>query len=383
MIGFDLTDEQRRFRDLARDFSLNEIRPIAAEYDELEEVPWEVLGSAAQTGLFSFYIPENFGGGGITDTLTYAIVKEELSWGCAAVASIIGGSSLCATPILLAGDEDQKSQFLPLFCNPRQPYLGAFALTEPSAGSDAANLVTEARLEGNHYVINGAKTFITNGGIADLYILFATLDISLGSDGITAFIVEKDTPGLVPGKKEKKMGIRASNTTMLTFDNMQVPVQNRLGKEGEGFRIAMRTFERTRTHVASSAVGLARAAFEYALDYAQQRIQFGKPIINHQAVGFMLADMATQIDAARLLIWRAASLADQGEPCIKQASMAKAFAADVAMKVTTDAVQILGGYGYSREYPVEKWMRDAKIMQIYEGTAEIQRLIISRQLAKT
>lgn len=380
MIGFDLTDEQRSMRDLAHNFSQNEIRPIAAEYDELEQVPWELLNRAAQTGLFSFYIPEDYGGGGITDILTYSIVKEELSWGCAGVASIVGASNLCATPILLAGDEDQKAEFLPRFCDPGKPYLGAFGLTEPSAGSDAASLVTEAKLEGEHYVINGAKTFITNGGIADLYVIFATLDASQGTKGITAFIVEKDTPGLVPGKKEKKMGIRASHTATLSFDNMQVPVENRLGQEGEGFKIAMRTFEHTRTTIASTAVGLARAAFEYALDYAQERVQFGKPIIHHQAIGFMLADMATQIDAARLLTWRAASLADQGRPCIKEASMAKAFAGDVAMKVTTDALQILGGYGYSRDYPVEKWMRDAKIMQIYEGTAQIQRLIISREL---
>jgi alkylation response protein AidB-like acyl-CoA dehydrogenase len=380
MIDLELTDEQRQMRKLAHVFAEKEIRPIAAEYDEREEVPWDVLQRAVETGLFSYYIPERFNGGGITDNLTYVLVKEELSWGCAGVASIIGGSSLCATPLLLAGDERQQAEYLPRFCTTERPYLGAFALTEPSAGSDAASLATEARREGGHYVINGAKTFITNGGIADLYIVFATVDISAGSRGITAFIVEKDTPGLVPGKRETKMGIRASDTTMLAFEDMRVPKQNRLGQEGEGFKIALRTFERTRTHVASSAVGLARAAFEYALAYAQERVQFGKPIAYHQAVGFMLADMAMQIDAARLLSWRAAQLADRGLRCAKEASMAKAFAGDTAMKVTTDAVQILGGYGYSKEYPVEKWMRDAKIMQIYEGTSQIQRLIIAREL---
>ncbi|MDH5506544.1 MAG: acyl-CoA dehydrogenase family protein [Anaerolineae bacterium] len=381
-MGFDLTPEQQDMRDLAHRFAEKEIRPIAAEYDELEEVPWDVIRKAAQTGLTSYYIPEKYGGGGVTDTLTHCLVGEEIAWGCAGVNTILEGVGLAATPILLAGSEDQKAIYLSRFCDPNNPALGAFALTEPSAGSDPGSLVTEARRDGKHYVINGYKTFITNAGIADVYVVFATLDISQGTRGITAFIVEKDTPGLVLGKKEKKMGIRASHTATLAFEDMRVPVENRLGEEGDGFKIAMQTFEHTRTYVAVGAMGLARAAYEYALDYARQRIQFGKPIINHQAIGFMLADMAIQIDAARLLCWRAATLADQGKPCTLEASMAKAFAAEAAMKVTTDAVQILGGYGYSREYPVEKWMRDAKIMQIYEGTDQIQRMIIARQLAQ-
>lgn len=314
--------------------------------------------------------------------ITHCLVDEEIFWGCAGVGSILGGTSLCATPIMIAGNEDQKFQYLGEFCDPNQPKLGAFALTEPSAGSDPAALSTQARRDGSYYVINGYKTFITNAGIADIYVIFATVDISMGHRGITAFIVEKDAPGLVLGKKEKKMGIRASHTATLSFEDLRIPVANRLGEEGEGFEIAMKTFEYTRTHIAIAAVGVARAAYEYALQYAQERVQFGKPIIRHQAVSFMLADMATEIDAARLLAWRAAYLADQGVPCTKEASMAKAFASDVAMKVTTDAVQILGGYGYMREYPVEKWMRDAKIMQIYEGTAQIQRLIIARSLAQ-
>ncbi|MBW8012371.1 MAG: acyl-CoA dehydrogenase [Chloroflexi bacterium] len=379
-MNFELTEEQGELQTLAHNFAENEIRSIAPEYDELEEVPWDVINKAAQTGLTTYFIPEKYGGGGYSDVLDYCIVAEEISWGCAGIYSILGGLGLCATPIILAGNEDQKIEFLTRFCNPTEPVLGAFALTEPSAGSDSASIATEARLDGNHYIINGSKSFITNGGIAGIYIVFATVDISRGAKGITAFIVEKDTPGLVSGKKEKKMGIRASHTATVAFEDMRVPVKNRLGEEGEGFKIAMQTFEHTRTHVAISAVGLARAAYEYALSYAKERIQFGKPIIHHQAVAFMLADMATQIEAARLLCWQAAFLADQGKPCTKEASMAKVFSADVAMKVTTDAVQILGGYGYSRDYPVEKWMRDAKIMQIYEGTAQIQRLIISRQL---
>ncbi len=381
MIAFKLIDEQREMRDLAHRFAEKEIRPIAAEYDEREEVPWEVIRKAAQAGFLSYYLPEKYGGGGITDMITHCLVDEELFWGCAGVGSILGGTSLCATPILIAGSEDQKAKYLSQFCDLVDPKLGAFALTEPSAGSDPVSLITQVYREGNHYVLNGYKTFITNAGIADIYVVFATLDVSLGHRGITAFIVEKDWDGLQPGKKEKKMGIRASHTATLALEDLRVPVENRLGEEGEGFKIAMKTFEYTRTHIAIAAVGLARAAYEYALDYAQQRVQFGKPIIYHQAIAFILADMATQIDAGRLLTWRAAFLADQGVPCTKEASMAKAFTADMAMKVTTDAVQVLGGYGYMRDYPVEKWMRDAKIMQIYEGTAQIQRMIIARHIA--
>lgn len=382
MIAFDLTDEQRDMRDLARRFAEQEIRPIAAEYDEREEVPWEVIRKAAQAGFMAYYIPEAYGGGGITDAVTHCLVDEELFWGCAGVGSIIGGTGLCATPILLAGTETQKRKYLSRFCDPNNLTLGAFALTEPAAGSDPASLATQARREGDEYVINGSKTFITNGGIADIYVIFANVDPGLGRKGITAFIAEKDWPGLIPGKKEKKMGIRASHTATLAFENLRIPLENRLGEEGQGFKLAMQTFETTRTHVAIGAVGLARAAYEYALQYARERMQFGRPIIEHQAVAFMLADMATHIEAARLLCWRAAYEADRGRYATQAASMAKAFAADVAMKVTTDAVQILGGYGYMRDYPVEKWMRDAKIMQIYEGTAQIQRLIIARHLAQ-
>lgn len=380
MIDFTLTDEQRAFRDLAHRFAEEAMRPAAAEYDEREEMAWEVLAKAAQIGLTSYPIPEEYGGGGADSVLMRCIVDEELFWGCAGIATAMGGSMLAATPILLAGTPEQKEQYLPRFCDPNRVRLGAFALTEPGAGSDPGSLSTLARRDGDEYVINGQKCFITNGGIADLYVLFASVDRARGVDGVTAFIVEAATPGVSGGKKEKKLGIRSSHTAVVNFENVRVPCSQRLGAEGEGFRIAMRTFDRTRTHIAAGAVGLARAAFEFAHAYAGERRQFGRPIGSFQAISFMLADMATEIDAARLLAWRAAWLADHGRPCTKEASMAKVFAADMVMKVTTDAVQILGGYGYSREYPVEKWMRDAKIMQIYEGTSQIQRLVIARQL---
>ncbi len=380
MIAFELTDEQRELRDLAQRFARQTIRPAAPEYDEKEEVPWEVLEKAHQMGLLTYHIPEAYGGGGVESRLTRALIDEELFWGCAGIATILGGVGLSSTPILIAGSEAQKEKYLGRLCDPSKVTLGAFALTEPSAGSDAAGIATQAVRKGSKYVLNGYKTFITNAGIADIYVVFATVDVARGVDGITAFIVEKDWPGVSAGRKESKLGIRASHTASLILQDVEVPAENRLGEEGEGFRIAMRTFDITRTHIAAGAVGIARAAYEYALDYAYERRQFGKPIAYFQAIAFMLADMATQIDAARLLTWRAAWLSDQGLPCTKEASMAKAFAGDVAMQVTTDAVQILGGYGYMREYPVEKWMRDAKIMQIYEGTAQIQRLIISRQL---
>jgi alkylation response protein AidB-like acyl-CoA dehydrogenase len=380
VISFEPSPEQREFRDLAHRFAEKTIRPAAAEADEREQVPWEVLNAAAEAGLTSYHLPEAYGGGGVESVVTRALVDEEIFWGCAGVGTILGGIGLCATPVLLAGTPEQKERVLPLFCRPGKVTLGAFALTEPSAGSDAAGIITQARREGRRYVLDGFKNFITNAGIADVYIVFATVDVARGADGITAFIVEADRPGLSVGKIERKLGIRASQTASLMLDGVEVPVENRLGEEGSGFRLAMRTFDLTRIHIAAGAVGLARAAFEYAREYALERAQFGKPIAHFQAVAFLLADMAMQIDAARCLTWRAAWLADQLQPCTMEASMAKAFAADTAMRVTTDAVQVLGGYGYMREFPTEKWMRDAKIMQIYEGTSQIQRLVIARQL---
>jgi alkylation response protein AidB-like acyl-CoA dehydrogenase len=383
MIGFDLTEEQKQFQELAHEFAEKEMRPVAAEYDEKEEFPWPVLEKAAKVGLMTYALPEEYGGAGVMSLVTDCIVQEELFWGCAGMATSMGAVMLGATPVLLAGNPAQKKKYLTMLTQTKKdgrPTLGAYAITEPEAGSDAASLKTSAKKVKGGYVLNGTKQFITNGGIADVYVVFATHDPSLGPDGIDAFIVEGAWDGVKPGRKEKKMGIRASHTAQVHLEDVFVPEENRLGEEGEGFLIAMRTFDHTRPVVAAGAVGVARAALEYALAYSLERKQFGRAIAKQQAIQFMLADMATEIDAARLLAWRAAWLIDQGEPNNKEASMAKVFAADMAMKITTDAVQIVGGLGYMRDYPVEKFMRDAKIMQIYEGTSQIQKLVIGRFL---
>lgn len=381
MIDFSLSDEQKMLKDWAHEFAEKEIRPVAREYDEQEEMPWPVLHKAHEVGLTTYGIPEAYGGGGVTEAVSHVLVAEELFWGCAGIATAIGASELGALPILLLGNGEQKAKWLPRFTEPGDVKLGAFALTEPEAGSDVASIITRAERDGDHYIINGQKRFISNGGIADIYVVFAKTDPEAGHDGISAFIVPGDTPGVSAGRKEKKMGIRASHTGDVIFEEVRVPAENRLGDEGSGFVGAMKVFEHSRPSVAAAAVGVARAAYEYALNYARERVQFGKPIIAKQAVRFKLADMAMKIDAARFLTWRAAWLTDQGIVNNKEASMAKAYAGDVAMWVTTEAVQVLGGYGYMRDYPVEKWMRDAKIMQIYEGTAEIQRVVISQMLA--
>jgi acyl-CoA dehydrogenase len=383
MVGFDLTEEQQRMKELAHEFAEKEIRPVASEYDENEKFPWPVLCKAADVGLMAYQIPEEYGGLGMTSHLTDCIVQEELFWGCAGVGTSMGAVMLGALPILIAGNDAQKKKYLGMLCERKpngDPMLGAYAITEPEAGSDAASIKTSAKKVDGGYIINGTKHFITNGGIADVYVVFATTDPGLKADGINAFIIEGTQEGVKPGKKERKMGIRASHTAQVHFEDVFVPTENRLGEEGEGFLIAMQTFDHSRPVIAVGAVGVARAAFDFALAYAQERKQFGRPIAKQQAIQFMLADMATEIDAARLLCWRAAWLLDQGEPNNKEASMAKQYAADMAMKVTTDAVQIVGGMGYMRDYPVEKFMRDAKIMQIYEGTSQIQKLIISRFL---
>lgn len=376
---FDLNPEQKQFQELAHEFAENEIRPVAPHYDEVEEFPWDVIQKANELGLMTYAFPEEYGGAGVHSSLTNVVVTEELAWGCAGIATAMGGTGLCATPIMIAANPAQKTKYLTRLADAKKLSLGAYAITEPNAGSDVASMRTTAKKVSGGYVLNGTKQFITNGGLADVYTVFATVDPSRRADGICAFIVEKDM-GVQATKKEKKMGIRASHTAQIHFEDVFVPEENLLGEEGEGFLIAMRTFEHTRPDVAAMAIGVARAAFEYAMDYSQQREQFGKPIARLQAIGFMLADMATEIDAARLLTWRSAWMLDQGLPVNKEASMAKRFAADTAMKVTTDAVQILGGVGYMRDYPVEKWMRDAKIMQIYEGTSQVQRVVISRML---
>ena len=380
MIDFTLTDEQQEMRDLAHTFAEEEIRPVAAELDEREEFPWELVKKAGELGLTSFAFPEEIGGLGITDELTNCIITEELSWGCAGVATVLGATHLASIPMLIAGTDEQKRRLLkPVI---ERNGLCAMALTEPGAGSDVAAMTTTARRDGDSYVLNGAKRFITNGGIADLYVIFATVDRALGHRGVTAFIVPGDTPGLTGGKKEKKLGIRCSHTGEVLLDDVRVPVENRLGEEGSGFKLAMTMLDRSRPMIAAIALGIARAAYEYARDYARERVQFGKPIAANQSIQFMLADMATNVQAARLMTWWSAKVTETGRPFLYESSMAKNFASDVAMEVTTDAVQIYGGYGYIREYPGEKLFRDAKITQIYEGTNQIQKIVVAQQLLK-
>jgi len=379
MVDFELTDEQRLMQKTAHEFAEREMRPVALEYDKKGTVPWDVIKKAHALGLDTAFIPEAYGGGGIDSTLTHVIVTEELNWGCAGMATGLIGAGLAYLPIIHMGTEDQKKRFLTRFTGP-EARLGALCLTEPDAGSDVANISTSARKEGTHWVLNGVKRFITNGGIADIHVVFATVDKSLGYFGIRGFVVENGTPGLKGGKVEDKMGVRASHTAEVILDDCRIPAGNMLGAdEKTAFYGAMKTLESSRPLVAAGAVGIARAAYEYALDYARKRKAFGSPIAKKQGIAFMLADMKTKVDAARLLTWRAASMLDRGMPMNKEASMAKLFAADIAMEVTTDAVQILGGAGYMKDEPVEKWMRDAKIFQIWEGTSQIQRVVISRE----
>ncbi|EGL83253.1 acyl-CoA dehydrogenase domain-containing protein [Caldalkalibacillus thermarum TA2.A1] len=388
MIDFSLTEEQKEFQKLARDFAKNEIRPVAHIYDESEEVPWEVIKKAAKLGLTAYRYPAEYGGLGIDDPITSLIITEELAWGCAGIATAINGTGLAATAIMIAGTEEQKKKYIPMFCDPDNPRLGAMGLTEPGAGSDVASMKTTAIRDGNEYVLNGTKQFITNGGIADVHVIFAQTEPGSGWDGIAAFVVEKGTLGLKMGKKEKKMGVRASHTAQVILEDCRIPVENRLGGEpGSPTAItglaALKMLEATRPSVGAAALGIARAAYEYALEYARERKQFGKPIIKQQAIAFKLADMATEIEAARLLIWKAGWMVKNKLPFARgEGSMAKLFAGDVAVRTALEAIQILGGYGYIREYPVEKFLRDAKIYQIWEGTAEIQRLVISRLIEK-
>ena len=376
-MDFQLTPDQLALREWAHGFAEREMRPAAARCDEAEEMPWEVLGKAAEVGLLSYFIPEAYGGGGIVSLLDMLVIHEELFWGCAGIATAMGGVGLASIPILEMGSEAQRQEWLPRFCDPKHPRLGAMCLTEPGAGSDVAALSTRAERHGSEYVLNGTKTFITNGGIADVYVVFARTDPSGGYAGVSAFIVDGSTPGLSGGKKFHKLGLRASHTAEVHFDSVVVPEANRLGDENAAFLGAMKMLEHSRPSVAIAAVGVARAAYEYALAYTRGRQQFGRPIYSNQAVSFPLADSLTKIEAARLLAYRAAWLADHQQSCQLEGSMAKAFAGDMAMETATRAVQVMGGYGYMRDYPVEKWFRDAKIMSIYEGTSEIQRRVMT------
>jgi acyl-CoA dehydrogenase len=379
MFNPSLSDEQEALRQLARQFARNEIAPAAAEADRIEEYPWELVEKAHAIGLINITVPEEYGGGGL-GCFEDCLVAEELSAACAGVYSSFVASTLGLTPLNLAATPDQMERLMKPFC--AEPALAAFCLTEPGAGSDVAGVRTRASRDGDSYILNGTKRFITNGGVAKLHIVTATLDPELRHKGLVLLVVPSDSPGISTGKKEEKMGQRAADTREVLFEDVRVPVENRLGEEGHGFQLVMETLDRIRAEVAAAAVGVGRAAMEASLRYAKEREQFSRPIASFQAIQFMLANMAIKLEAARLLVWQAAWLADQGVRNSYESAIAKCFAADSAMEITTDAVQVLGGYGYIREYPVEKYMRDAKLLQIYEGTNEIQRLVISRWLLR-
>ena len=373
-----LTEEQASLQKVIRDFAQQEIAPKAAYYDEAEEFPWENLHKMAELGLLGMPVAEEFGGAG-TDTVSYIAAIEEISKACASTGAIMAfHTSTGIMPIYMFGTEEQKQKYVPDLATGKK--IGAFALTEAGAGSDAAQVATTAVLDGDEWVLNGSKCFITNGGEAEVYTILASTDKTKGTKGITAFIVEKDTPGFTFGKKEHKLGIRASATRELIFQDCRIPKENMLGKEGEGFKMAMQVISGARIGISAQAVGIAQAAYEAALEYSKVRVQFGKPIAKQQSIAFMLADMAIQIEAARQLVYHAAQMKDAGQPFDKEAAMAKTFSSDIAVQVALDAIQILGGYGYTREYPVERLLRDAKITQIYEGTNQIQRVVISRSI---
>jgi acyl-CoA dehydrogenase len=376
-VSFALTDEQRDLQALAHDFAEKEIRPVAAEHDEHQTHPAEIVEKAHALGLMNVHIPEDLGGPGLS-VFDGILIGEELSWGCSGIAVTLVANTLGSAPVLLAGTDEQKREWLPPLIE--EPLLCSFALTEPNAGSDVSGIQTTAVRQGDDYIVNGSKMFISNAGHASWIVVFASTDKSKGHKGLSAFVVPADADGVTVEKHLDKMGQRATDTSALALQDVKVPAANRLGEEGEGFKIAMRTLDHTRPGTAIGAVGVARAAYELSVEYSRERVQFGQPIAMNQGVNFLIADMAAEIEAARLLTWQAAWLLDQGKRATLQSSYAKRFASDMAMKVTTDAVQIFGGYGYMKEYPVEKLMRDAKLFQIYEGTSQIQRLVIAREI---
>ncbi len=383
---YDLTEEQLAIRQIVRRIAREKVAPRAAEIDETGEYPWDILEVFRKNDLMGIGIPEEYGGAGL-GMLTLCIVIEEIAKVCATSSLIVAAQELGLMPILLAGSEEQKQRFLPKAATGE--HITAFALTEPGAGSDAGAVKTRAVRDGDDYVLDGQKCFITNGGVADLYTVFATTDPEAGIKGLSAFVVPKDAPGFTIGKKEDKMGIRGSQTTELIFDKCRIPAENLLGEEGQGFKIAMMTLDRTRPGIAAQAVGIAQGALDYAVNYAQERKQFGRSIAAFQGIQFMLADMAAKVEAARQLVYKAAATIDKVDEGGEEfaalsalSAMSKLFASDVAMEVTTDAVQVLGGYGYMRDYPLERMMRDAKITQIYEGTNQIQKIVIARDLLK-
>jgi acyl-CoA dehydrogenase len=375
VVDFTLNDEQKALREMAHDFAEKEMRPVAWEYDKEGTWPEDVLRKAWELGLMNSHLPEEYGGPGAS-YFDGTLIEEEMGWGCSGIGTSLTCNGLATAPIMIGGSEEIKKHYLGMLSEEFK--LASFCLTEPDAGSDVSGMRTTAVRQGDKYVINGSKCFITNGGYADYYTVYAKTDKEAGHRGISAFVVPRDDTVTVD-KKEDKMGQRASNTATITFNDTEVPADNLLGEENHGFKLAMMTLDRTRPGVAAMAVGIARAAFEFATNYSKERIQFGVPIAMHQAIQFMIADMATEVEAARLLTWQSAVLLDQGKRNTLQSSHAKRFAADTAMKTTTDAVQVYGGYGFIKEYPVEKLMRDAKIMQLYEGTSQIQRLVIARE----
>lgn len=379
-MDYFLTEEQIMIRDLAKQIAEEKIVPVRRELDEKEEFPWEIMKALAQSDLFGLFVPEQYGGLG-KGALELCIAVEELSKACLGVSTTYAANALGTFPILLFGTDEQKKKYLPDIAAGKR--LVAFALTEANAGSDAAGIQTTAKREGDDYVLNGTKQWITNGGDAEIYTVIAMTDKTKGPRGASAFIVEKGTPGFTFGKKEEKMGIRASSTRELIFDNCKVTKSNLLSREGMGFIIAMKTLDSSRIGVGAQGLGVAQGAFDEAIKFAKQRIQFGHPVISFQAVQHMLADMATEIEAARALIYSVARFIDSGaKDFTKVSAMAKVYATDIAMKVTTNAVQVMGGSGYMKEYPVEKMMRDAKVLQIYEGTNQIQRNVIGQELIK-
>ncbi|MCO1604398.1 acyl-CoA dehydrogenase [Desulfosporosinus nitroreducens] len=377
-MDFQLNDDQLMMQKMVRDFVQEEIVPLAMITDETHEYPLKTIRKMGELGLMGIPIPEEYGGSG-SDFLSYILAIEEIAKGCASTAVILAVHTSVGTfPILYFGTEEQKRKYLPNLASGK--FIGAFALTEANAGSDASSLQTTAIRKEDHYILNGTKRFITNAGYADVYLVMVSTDRGKGPHGVTSFLVDKDTPGFKIGKKEEKMGLNGSATCELIFEDAIVPAENLLGAEGQGFKVAMSLLDGGRIGIGAQALGIAEAALEAALAYSQERVQFKQTIGNFQGIQFMLADMATQIEASKLLIYQAASLRMAGLPYSKQASMAKMFASDTAVKVTADAVQIFGGYGYCKEYKVERYMRDAKITQIYEGTNQIQRIVVAKHL---
>jgi acyl-CoA dehydrogenase len=377
VVDLTLTDEQKDLRELAHNFAEKEIRRVAWEYDRDATWPQEIIEKAHEVGLMNAEVPEEYGGPGL-HVLDGCLIEEEFGWGCSGIGTSLMCNGLASAPVILGGSEEVKKEFLGMLIE--EPKLASFCLTEPEAGSDVGSMRTRAVRKGDKYVINGSKVFITNGSHASWYTVYAKTDPDKGHKGISAFVVPRDTPGVSVMKKEDKLGQRASDTAQIQFEDVEIPAEYLLGEENHGFRLAMMTLDRTRPGVAAMGVGIGRAAFEFARDYSKERIQFGVPIAMHQAIQFMIADMATKVEAARLLVWQSASLLDQGKRNTLAASHAKRFAADSAMEIAVDAVQVYGGYGFIKEYPVEKLMRDAKIMQLYEGTSQIQRLVIAREV---